>query len=466
MRRPNMPMIPDARMTDDREAVPAGGDFGRVPPNDRDAEQAGLGGMLMAKSAIGEAVEIIKNGADFYYPAHETIFNTIVDMYVAGQPADPITVAAELKKRGDLARVGGAAYLHHLVQQCPSWADVPYYAEIIHEKAVLRRLAEAGTRIAASAYAAEGDATDLVDAAGAEITGIAGDRTDDESADIGDDDDAFMDELEAFQKHGRADGVPTGFTDLDNLTGGLHGGQMIIVAARPAIGKSTLAIDFVRAAAIKNGKHVLFFSLEMSRTEIKQRIYSAQAKVALHHLRTKGGMTDDDWDRIRDKSPEINAAPIHLDTDPNRTVMQIKAKARRRQQRHGLDLIVIDYLQLIQSSGRRAENRQVEVSQMSRDLKLLAKELNVPVVVLAQLNRGPEQRTDKKPMKSDLRESGALEQDADIVILLHRDDAYEKESPRAGEADLIVDKHRNGPTATVTVAFQGHYSRFVDMAHD
>ncbi|MGW2190186.1 replicative DNA helicase [Streptomyces sp. NPDC001719] len=459
-------MIPDTRTADESETLLVGGGFDRVPPNDPQAEDAVLGGMLLAKPTIGDAVETIKHGAEFYRPAHETIFNAIVDLYVAGEPADPITVAAELTKRGELARVGGAPYLHHLVQQCPSPADVPYYAEIVHEKFVLRRLAEVGTRIAACAYAAEGDVADLVDAAGAEITGIAGDRTDDASADIGADDDVFMDELEEFQKRGRADGVPTGFTDLDALTGGLHGGQMIIIAARPAIGKSTLAIDVVRAAAITAAKNVLFFSLEMSRTEIKQRIYSAQAKVALHHLRTKGGMTESDWKLIGKKSAEIKAAPIHLDTDPSRTVMQIKAKARRRQQRHGLDLIVIDYLQLIQSSGRRAENRQVEVSQMSRDLKLLAKELGVPVVVLAQLNRGPEQRTDKKPMMSDLRESGALEQDADIVILLHREDAYEKESLRAGEADLIVAKHRNGPTATVTVAFQGHYSRFVDMAHD
>ena len=257
-------------------------------------------------------------------------------------------------------------------------------------------------------------------------------------------------------------GVPTGFVELDELTNGLHAGQMIIIAARPGMGKSTLGLDLARAASIKNQLPSVFFSLEMGKSEIVQRLISAEAGVPLNHIR-KGQMGDDDWQRIARKTGEVSSAPLYIDDSPNLTMMEIRAKARRLKQRHDLRLVVVDYLQLM-TSGKRVENRQVEVSEFSRSLKLLAKELDVPVVAISQLNRGPEQRTDKKPMLSDLRESGSLEQDADMVVLLHREDAYERESPRAGEADLILAKHRNGPTGMVTVAFQGHYSRFVDMA--
>jgi replicative DNA helicase len=237
---------------------------------------------------------------------------------------------------------------------------------------------------------------------------------------------------------------------------------MIVIAARPAVGKSTLALDFARAAAIKNGLSTAFFSLEMGRNEITMRLLSAEARVPLHTMRT-GQMSDDDWTRLARRMSEVADAPLFIDDSPNMSLMEIRAKCRRLKQRHDLRMVIIDYLQLM-SSPKRVENRQQEVSEMSRSLKLLAKEVDVPVIALSQLNRGPEQRTDKKPLLSDLRESGSIEQDSDVVILLHREDAYERESPRAGEADLIVAKHRNGPTTTVTVAFQGHYSRFVDMA--
>jgi replicative DNA helicase len=253
---------------------------------------------------------------------------------------------------------------------------------------------------------------------------------------------------------------------LDALTHGWQGGQFIVLAARPAMGKSTIAKDFLRAAAIKHTMPSVIFSLEMGRNEINMGILSAEARVGLHHMRA-GTMTDDDWTRVARRMPDVTAAPLYIDDSPNLDMMQIRAKCRRLKERHGLRLVVIDYLQLMQSGGgKRYESRQLEVSDMSRNLKLLAKELDVPVIALAQLNRGPEQRADKIPMVSDLRESGSLEQDADMVILLHREDAYEKTSPRAGEADIIVGKHRAGPTATITVAFQGHYSRFVDMTRD
>ncbi|MCM3266430.1 MULTISPECIES: replicative DNA helicase [Streptomyces] len=442
----------------------AGSSFERVPPQDLEAEQSVLGGMLLSKEAIADVVEILK-GHDFYKPAHETIYQAILDVYARGEPADPITIAAELTKRGEINRVGGASYLHSLVQAVPTAANAAYYAEIVHDRAVLRRLVEAGTRITQMGYAADDDVDEIVNRAQAEIYAVTEQRTSEDYLPLGDIMEGALDEIEAIgSRSGEMTGVPTGFTDFDALTNGLHPGQMIVIAARPAMGKSTLALDFARTAAIKHNLPSVIFSLEMGRNEIAMRLLSAEARVALHHMRS-GTMTDDDWTRLARRMPDVSAAPLYIDDSPNLSMMEIRAKCRRLKQRNDLKLVVIDYLQLMQSgSTRRAESRQQEVSEMSRNLKLLAKELEIPVIALSQLNRGPEQRTDKKPMVSDLRESGSIEQDADMVILLHREDAYEKESPRAGEADLIVAKHRNGPTATITVAFQGHYSRFVDMA--
>ncbi|MGK5449465.1 replicative DNA helicase [Streptomyces radiopugnans] len=849
---------------------PVGG-FDRVPPQDLDAEKSVLGGMLLSKDAIADVVETLQ-GQDFYRPAHETIYQAVLDLYAKGEPADPITVAAELTRRGEIAKVGGPGYLHSLVQAVPTAANAQYYAEIVHERAVLRRLVEAGTRITQMGYAADGDVDEIVNSAQAEIYAVTEQRTSEDYLPLADIMEGALDEIEAIgSRSGQMSGVPTGFTDLDSLTNGLHPGQMIVIAARPAMGKalaldtplptpdgwttmgdvregenlldadgrptrvvaatdvmhgrpcyritfddgttvvadaehqwltdtrssrryahraatvkttkeiaetvrcltadrrtnhsvrntapldlperalpippytlgawlgdgsstaarlttvdpeileyvqkdgittrpvgntevtyalsltvdaperlkqscavcgmefvprlahvrtcgrscggraraasapvphatcvdcgttcfspfteprcapctrrhgsflvllrelgvlgnkhipteylrgsiaqrrallaglldtdgtvsrtgsvqfavtnhalaegfrelvmslgyrcgvatkrvkgrseesstcytvtfttddevfrlgrkkqahrdrlrpstpkpgqrfitsveeiesvpvrcvqvdnpahlylcsrsmvpthnSTLALDFARACSIKHNLPSVIFSLEMGRNEIAMRLLSAEARVALHHMRS-GSMTDEDWNRLARQMPEVTGAPLYIDDSPNLTMMEIRAKCRRLKQRNDLRLVVIDYLQLMQSGGsRRPESRQQEVSEMSRNLKLLAKELEVPVIALSQLNRGPEQRTDKKPMVSDLRESGSIEQDADMVILLHREDAYEKESPRAGEADLIVAKHRNGPTATITVAFQGHYSRFVDMA--
>ncbi|EST37482.1 DNA helicase [Streptomycetaceae bacterium MP113-05] len=757
----------------------SGTPFERVPPQDLEAEQSVLGGMLLSKDAIADVVEVLK-GHDFYRPAHETVYQAILDLYAKGEPADPITVAAELTKRATIGRVGGPGYLHTLVQSVPTAANAEYYAEIVHERAVLRRLVEAGTRITQMGYAADGDVDEIVNSAQAEIYAVTEERTSEDYLPLADIMEGALDEIEAIgSRSGQMTGVPTGFTDLDSLTNGLHPGQMVVIAARPAMGKalaldtplptpdgwttmgdvrvgdtlldadgrpttvsaatgvmhdrpcyrivfddgtrvvadaehqwltdtrasrrsarpasvkttkeiagtvrcftgdgrlnhsvrtageldlaerslpappyalgawlgdgaagaarsaladpelehlredrmpdllrdlgvlrekhipqeylrasvsqrrallagildtggtvnrvgsvrfavtnravadgfrelvhslgyrcetrtervegrtagssicyivtfvtddhvfrlprkrqahddrrrpsgpslkqryierveetasvpvrcvqvdnpdhlylatrslipthnSTLALDFARACSIKNNLPSVIFSLEMGRNEIAMRLLSAEARVALHHMRS-GSMTDEDWTRLARQMPSVTDAPLYIDDSPNLSMMEIRAKCRRLKQRNDLQLVVIDYLQLMQTGGsRRPESRQQEVSEMSRNLKLLAKELEVPVIALSQLNRGPEQRTDKKPMVSDLRESGSIEQDADMVILLHREDAYEKESPRAGEADLIVAKHRNGPTATITVAFQGHYSRFVDMAN-
>lgn len=762
---------------------PPHSEFERTPPQDLAAEQCVLGGMMLSKDAIADVIEALR-GDDFYKPAHQLIFDAVLDLYGRGEPADAITVAAELTKRGEIARAGGAPYLHTLLSSVPTAANAGYYAHIVRERAILRRLVEAGTRITQMGYSGDGEVDAIVDSAQAEIYQVTERRASEDYQPLSAIMEGTLDEIESIgNRGGQMIGVPTGFTELDQLTNGFHPGQMIIVAARPAIGKalaldtalptptgwttmgevqvgdrllgsdgrpitvvaatevmidrpcfevefddgsvivadaehqwftdtrasrrgyeapavrttaeiartircetaerrlnhsvrnaaalalpeadlplppyvlgawlgdghsdsarfttadpeivmyleaegwvessaeerlhllgvmtakripvrylrasesqrravlaglmdragavsdpgslqftstsatlardvhelvcslgyragisaervkgageetsiayaitftttdrifrlerkhrthkerytrtqtkslatcrfitdvrpiqsvpvrcvqvdaadslylagrnmipthnSTVSLDFLRSAAIKHGQTSVVFSLEMSRNEITMRLLSAEAQIGLHKLRT-GTLTDDDWMRLARKTGEVSQAPLFIDDSPNMTMMEIRAKARRLKQRHNLRLVVIDYMQLM-TSGKKVESRQQEVSEFSRSLKLMAKELEVPVIAISQLNRGPEQRTDKKPMLSDLRESGSLEQDADIVILLHREDFYEKESPRAGEADLIVAKHRNGPTSTVTVAFQGHYSRFVDM---
>jgi replicative DNA helicase len=444
------------------EIAPRGEEFERTPPHDLAAEQCVLGGMLMSKDAISDVLEVIRP-QDHYRPAHQIVHEVILDLYGRGEPADAVTVANELSKRKELARVGGAPYLHTLMASVPTAANAGYYARIVRERAILRRLVEAGTRIVQLGYSGDGDADEIVDRAEAEIYGITDRRVSDDFLSLSEIMPGALNEIEAIGSRGGAlTGVPTGFADLDALTNGLHPGQMIVIAARPALGKSTLALDLARAASVKAGITSVIFSLEMSRNEITMRLLSAEAQVQLQAMRT-GHLSEDDWARLARRMSEVVDAPLFIDDSPNMSMMEIRAKCRRLKQRHDLRLVVIDYLQLM-TSPRRVENRQQEVSDMSRSLKLLAKELDVPVVAVAQLNRGPEQRSDKRPLLADLRESGSIEQDSDVVILLHREDAYEPESPRAGEADFIVAKHRNGPTATVTVAFQGHYSRFVDMA--
>jgi replicative DNA helicase len=442
--------------------------FDRQPPQDIPAEQSVLGGMLLSKDAIADVFELV-SAKDFYKPAHVYIFDAILDLYSKGEPADAITVSAELEKRGQLPRIGGSVYLHHLAAMVPTAANAGYYAQIVAEKAVLRRLVEAGTRIVQLGYggsesgAATAELDEIVDRAQQEIYDVTERRISEDYVVLEELLQPTMDEIDEIQNRGGISlGVPTGFTDLDHLTNGLHAGQMVIIAARPGVGKSTLALDIARNASVKHGLSSVIFSLEMSKSEITMRLLSAEASVKLAQMRS-GRMQDNDWQKIVRRMSEISDAPLFIDDSPNMTMMEIRAKARRLKQRHDLKLIVLDYLQLM-TSGKKVESRQQEVSEFSRQMKLLAKELEVPVIAISQLNRGPEQRTDKRPMLSDLRESGSLEQDADMVILVHRPDVWESDDPRAGEADLIVAKHRNGQTMTVTVAHQLHYSRFTDLA--
>jgi replicative DNA helicase len=453
------------------EQVPARGpgEYDRTPPQNIAAEQSVLGGMLLSKDAIADVVEALRP-TDFYRPAHQIICEAILDLYGRGEPADAITVAAELIRNGNIARVGGANYLHTLMSSVPTAANAGYYAEIVAEQAILRRLVEAGTRIVQMGYGAAGGSADItgsvdevVDRAQAEVYDVTERRSSEDYVVIESLLQGTLDEIERIESNGGVGtGIPTGFSELDQLTNGLHPGQMITIAGRPGSGKSTLALDIARSSAIKHGHATALFSLEMGKLEIMMRLFSAEARVLLNNMRS-GKMSDEDWTRMARRSGELAQAPLYIDDSPNLTMMEIRAKARRLKQRHDLKLVVIDYLQLM-TSGKRVESRQQEVSEFSRAIKLLAKELEVPVIALSQLNRSSEQRTDKKPMLSDLRESGSIEQDSDVVMLVHREDMYEPESPRAGEADIIVAKHRNGPTRTVTVAFQGHYSCFKDMA--
>lgn len=445
----------------------AGADEGPAdgrPPQDLGAEQAVLGSMLLSAGAVGEASEVL-SVEDFYSPRHALIFSTILGLREGGEPADAVTVTAALAQANDLVRAGGAPYVHTLIASVPMVANVGFYARAVAERAVERRLVEVGTRIAQLGQrgAHPGRSLDdLVDLAQQAVYEVNPQRGRGDMSVLAEMLQPALDEIESNARQDTSSGIPTGFIDLDRLLNGLTPGQLVLVAGRPGLGKSTAAVDFVRTATIKHGLASAIFSLEMSKVELIMRVLSAESRVPLHVLRS-GQLSDDDWTKLARRMGEISEAPLFVDDSPNMSLQEIRAKARRLKQRHDLKLIVVDYLQLM-SSPQRSASREQEVSDLSRGLKLLAKEVECPVIAVSQLNRGPEQRQDKRPVLSDLRESGSLEQNADVVILLHRDDYYDKEHARAGEADFIVAKHRNGPTDTVTVAAQLHLSRFVDMA--
>ncbi|MGW1678809.1 replicative DNA helicase [Saccharopolyspora sp. NPDC002376] len=428
----------DPYFEDDGGSGPAGGTtFERQPPQDLAAEQSVLGGMMLSKDAIADVVEALSPN-DFYRPAHQAIYDCILDLYGRGEPADAITVSAELERRQELLKVGGAPYLHTLIATVPTAANAGYYAEIVAEKAILRRLVEAGTRIVQLGYhGSEGAAIEeVVDRAQASIYDVTERRASEDYHALEELLQPTMDEIDAIaSRGGESQGIPTGFVDLDALTNGLHAGQMIIVAARPGVGKSTLGLDFCRAASVQHGLASVIFSLEMGRTEIVMRMLSAEARIRLGDMRG-GRMTDDDWTRLARRMSEISEAPIFIDDSPNLTMMEIRAKARRLKQRHDIQLIVVDYLQLM-TSGKRVESRQQEVSEFSRNLKLLAKELEVPLVAISQLNRGPEQRTDKKPQLSDLRESGCLTASTRLLRADTGSEVTFAELMRTGERPIV-----------------------------
>ena len=431
-------------------------------PRDIPSEETVLGLCLVSQYAIEAAAEFGLTTEDFYRPAHQMIYEAARHLADSGNPVSVASVNAELVKRGQSTVTGGAVKLIELSSDTLAPRQVTYYANLVMEQASLR-LALKGARTSAhAAFNGRGEVADTIDFIAATMEKATAPRktASDGFVSLGEVMPAVIDRLE--KPDGERDRVELPYLDLDALTGGIEPGEVLVVAGRPGMGKTTLAQDAARHAALRRGNPVAFFSLEMSSEELATRILCAESRVPFHAM-NNGLMNDADWDRVRDATQRMADSPLMIDDAPNTTTAHIRARLRGMARTNPARLVVVDYLQLMKAPGR-ADSRQQEVADISRELKLIAKEFGVGLILVAQLNRGPEQRADKRPMVSDLRESGAVEQDADMVILLFREDAYEKESPRAGEADLIVAKHRGGPTADVTVAFHGHLCRLTDMA--
>jgi replicative DNA helicase len=439
---------------------------GRVPPHNLEAEESVLGSMLLSKTAVGEALEILQP-EDFYREAHASICETIRDLFAQGEPVDAITCAEELRRRGLLEGVGGAAFIHTLVSSVPTAANALYYARIVSEHAVLRRLIEAATTIAQDAFDVPEDVENAVNRAEEAIFAVASRRVHQDFRPIRDLLSESMEHIELLStRQEDVTGVPTGFTDLDRLLSGMQPGNLILVAARPAMGKSTFAVNVAQHVAQNAGRPAVVFSLEMSWMEIVQRLICAEARIDTTKIRN-GRMGEAEWRRVSHAVGRLAEAPLFIDDTPSISMGEIRAKCRRLKAKHGLGLIVVDYLQLM-TSTRRIENRVQEVSDISRTMKILAKELEVPVMAVSQLSRQPEQtgggNKPRRPRLADLRESGALEQDADVVMFVYREDYYDPQSEKKGEAEIIVEKHRNGPTDTINLAFLGQYTKFENLA--
>ena len=438
---------------------------GRTPPHNIQVEQSLLGVLLLSKDAIASALEVVES-AHFYRPAHQHIFDAITSLYGAGDEADVVTVADLLDRSGLLSGMGGSSMLMDLQAQAPAITGAKKYAEIIRENALLRRLISVGNEIAEIAYDRPEDVRAAVDQAEHLMYEVGQGRATDTVAQISDLMSATLDRLEMLYERGEGiTGTPTGFVDLDVLLSGLQPNAFIVVGARPAMGKTSFALNLAAHAAIEASKPTLVFSLEMGQLELSQRMLCSESRVDAMKMRD-GKLDESDWTKISSGVGRLADAPIWIDDNPGLTVMDIRGRARRLKSQVGdLGLIVVDYIQLM--TGRSgAESRQVEISEISRNLKVLARELEVPVIGLSQLSRTLESRQDKRPMLSDLRESGAIEQDADVVMFLYRDEVYNPESPDAGIAEVIVAKHRAGPTDTIRLAFLPQYTRFANMARN
>lgn len=436
---------------------------GRVPPHNVQAEESLLGAMLLKQTAISESVQAVSTG-DFYKPAHAHIFDAISSLYGAGEPVDPVTVAAELKRAGLLDAIGGPSVLLSIQSRTPAVSNAAHYAKIVEENSLLRRLVSTASEIAELGYAPLDDVTKTLDVAESMMYEVAQRRVSDTMVELRDLLDASLDHLEKLYERGEAiTGTPSGYTDLDALTAGLQPNALIVVGARPAMGKTSFALGAAANAALRANRPVLFFSLEMGHLELTQRILGSEGRIDATHLRN-GQLDERDWSKISKAMGRLGDAPLWIDDNPNLTIMEIRAKARRLKSRVGdLGLIVIDYLQLM--SGRsNAESRQVEISEISRGLKILARELECPVMALSQLSRGLEARADKRPMLADLRESGSIEQDADVVMFVYRDEVYNRDTPDKNTAEIIVAKHRSGPTGVCRLAWLDYCTRFENMA--
>jgi len=438
--------------------------FDRLPPQDVEAEKCVLGSIFLDKSALLKVVEIL-TPEDFYRAAHGAIFRTMLDLFNRNEPIDLITVHAALKERDLLEQVGGASYLAELASFVPTAANVVYYANIVREKAILRRLILASTEIASRCYEAVEPVDELLEEAERKIFEIRaqGDRKSffpiKEVIK-----DAVLQIEHLHQRREDVTGVPTGFYEFDRLTAGLQNSDLIIVAGRPSMGKTSFALNIAQHAAIEHNIPVAIFSLEMSKEQLATRMLCAEARVDAQGVRT-GRLSEADWQRLTYAANRLSQAGIFIDDTPAITVLELRAKARRLLAEHGLGLVIIDYLQLMRGRERR-ERREQEISEISSSLKAMAKELNVPVVALSQLNRRVEERPDKRPQLSDLRESGAIEQDADVIVFIYRDEVYNKNTNDKGIAELIIGKQRNGPTGVVRLGFQAQYSTFVNLDED
>ncbi len=449
-------------MAEPMRALP-GGAATRVPPHNLDAEESLLGAMLLRSQAIADAIQLVRS-TDFYKPAHAHIFEAISSLYGAGEPVDPVTVAEELKRASLLEVIGGPAVLLSIQARTPAVSNAAHYAKIVEENSLLRRLITTAGEIAELGYHPPGEVATTVDQAESMIFEIGQHRFSDSLVQVHDLLDDSLSRLESLYDRKEAiTGTPSGYHDLDKLMSGLQPNALIVVGARPAMGKTAFALGAATNAAIRSGKPVMYFSLEMAHLELTQRLLSAEGRIDATHLRN-GQLTETDWDKVTTAINKLVDAPLWIDDNPNTTVMEIRAKARRLKSKVGdLGLIVIDYLQLM--TGRaNAESRQVEISEMSRGLKILARELETPVMALSQLSRGLEMRADKRPMLADLRESGAIEQDADVVMFLYRDEIYNPDTADKGTAEVIVAKHRNGPTGVCRLAFLDYCTLFANMA--
>ena len=438
-------------------------DIGKVPPHDIEAEQAILGSMLTDKDAVISTIEFLKE-EDFYREDHKTIYSAILNLYSKAEPIDIITVKAELSSLGKFEKVGGIEYLAGLPEKVPTTANVEKYIKIVEEKSTLRRLIKSANELLELGYDESEEPDMIMDMAEKKIFDISQKKNQKGYTAIKDILVESFAELERlYNQKGHITGVPTGFTDLDYKTSGFHSSDLIIVAARPAMGKSAFAINIATNAAMSANIPVVIFNLEMSKEQVGNRILCSEAMVDSNKIRT-GKIEDEDWMKLATASGRLSEAPIYIDDTPGITVMEIRAKCRKLKMEKGIGLIVIDYLQLIQGSGKGSKSREQEISEISRSLKILAKELEVPVIALSQLSRAAEQRKDDhRPMLSDLRESGAIEQDADMVIFLYRDDYYNEDSEKKNIAEIILAKHRGGSTGTVELLWMGNYTKFANL---
>ena len=437
-------------------------ELGKVPPHDVEAEQAVIGSMLTDKDAVSFSIEVLKDG-DFYREDNRAIFSAMLSLYSRAEPIDLITVKSELESMGKFEQVGGLEYLAELPDKVPTTANVSKYIKIVEEKSILRNLIKTANEIIELGYDPTEEVDSIMEGAEKRIFNLMQNKEQKSYSDIKDVlVESFTQLEELYNRKQHITGVPTGFVDLDNRTAGLHGSELILIAARPAMGKSAFALNIATNAAVRAHSPVALFSLEMSKEQMVNRILCSEAMVDSNKVRT-GKLEEDDWSKLAGAIGPLSESQIFIDDTPGISVMEIRAKCRKLKLEKNIGLVVIDYLQLIQGSNKRNGSREQEISEISRSLKIIAKELNVPVIALSQLSRAVEQRPDHRPMLSDLRESGAIEQDADIVMFLYRDDYYNEDSPKKNVAEVIIAKHRGGSTGTVELGWLGSYTKFVNL---